>query len=96
MGTRVNEIILEIMAKKNKSKAELGRAVGIDTIGKDGTENKSKPTDVIGKRLRQKNISIGMVAEMVEVMDYQVVIIPKSVSLSGKSDWYKVDGDNNE
>lgn len=91
---KVAKIIEKLMEKKNWSKAALGRAVGISTMTGTGKENKSKPTDVINKRLKQDNISIDMVVEMVEKMDYQVVIIPQGVTV--KSDWYKVDGEDNE
>ena len=91
---KASKIIEALMEAKGWSKAALGRSVGVSSLMKDGTENKSKPTDVINKRLKQKNISIDVVAEMVDKMDYQVVIIPKSVSV--KSDWYKVDGEDNE
>ena len=89
---KVREIIKAIMKEKKMSMAALGRAVGIE-IGENDPKNKA--TDVISKRLRQKNMSIGMVAEMVDKMDYQVVIVPKGVTV--KSDWYKVDeGEENE
>lgn len=88
---KVSEIIRAIMKEKKMSMAALGRAVGIE-IGESDPKNKA--TDVISKRLKQKNMSIDMVADMVDKMDYQVVIVPKGVTV--KSDWYKVDGDDNE
>lgn len=84
-------IIKAIMGEKKMSMAALGRAVGIE-IGEN--EPKNKATDVISKRLKQKNMSIDMVADMVDKMDYQVVIVPKGVTV--KSDWYRVDGEENE
>lgn len=86
---KANEILKVLMEAKNMSKAALGRAVGISD-----EKNKSQPTDTINKRLKQKNISIDMVADMVDKMDYQVVIVPKGVTV--KSDWYRVDGEDNE
>lgn len=86
---KTNEILKVLMEAKNMSKAALGRAVGISD-----EKNKSQPTDTINKRLKQKNISIDMVADMVDKMDYQVVIVPKGVTV--KSDWYRVDGEDNE
>ena len=83
------EIVLALMKEKKMSKAALGRAVGIDD-----SNNKSQPTDTINKRLKQQSIGIDLVAEMVDKMDYQVVVIPKGVSL--RSDWYRVDGEANE
>lgn len=84
-------IIKAIMKEKKMSMAALGRAVGIE-IGEN--EPKNKATDIISKRLKQKNMSIDMVADMVDKMDYQVVIVPKGVTV--KSDWYRVDGEENE
>lgn len=90
---KVSEIIRAIMKEKKMSMAALGRAVGIE-IGENDPKNKA--TDVISKRLKQKNMSIDMVADMVDKMDYQVVIVPKGVTI--RNDWYKVDGeaDDNE
>lgn len=82
---KANKIIESIMEIKNMSKASLGRAVGISEEG-----NKSRTTDTINKRLKQKSISIDVVADMVEKMGYQVLIVPDGVTV--KSDWYKVDG----
>lgn len=88
---KVAAIIKAIMQEKKMSMAALGRAVGIEIAEH---EPKNKATDVISKRLKQKNISIDMVADMVDKMDYQVVIVPKGVTV--KSDWYRVDGEENE
>lgn len=88
---KVATIIKALMKDKKMSMAALGRAVGIE-IG--DADPKNKATDVISKRLKQKNISIDMVADMVDKMDYQVVIVPKGVTV--KSDWYRVDGEDNE
>lgn len=100
MKLRASKIIEVILKEKKWSKATLGRAVGITTETGTGRENKSKPTDVINKRLKQDNISIDMVAEMVEKMGYKVLIVPDGVTV--KKDWYEVvrtddvDGDDNE
>ena len=83
------EIVLALMKEKKMSKAALGRAVGVDD-----SKNKSQPTDTINKRLKQQSIGIDLIADMVDKMDYQVVVIPKGVSL--RSEWYKVDGETNE
>ncbi len=70
---RANEIILAIMAKTNKSKAELGRAVGIEAP--EG--NKSYPSDVINKRLKQKTMSVEMFSQMLGAMGYTIIVAPK-------------------
>lgn len=88
---KASAIIKAIMKEKKMSMAALGRAVGIE-IGENDPKNKA--TDVISKRLKQKNMSIDMVADMVDKMDYQVVIVPKGVTV--KADWYRVDGEENE
>ena len=87
------EILKVIMKEKKMSKAALGRAVGVKVAEGDP---KNKATDVIGKRLKQKDISAGMVAEMVDKMDYQLVIIPKGVTV--QKGWFLVDegGEENE
>ena len=62
------KIVDEIMKGKGKSKAELGRAVGIPT--------EKNPTDVINKRLKQENISVNVMLEMLGVMGYTMVVVP--------------------
>ena len=83
---KANKIIEAIMELKGTSKAALGRAVGVE-VGEN--DPKSKPTDVISKRLKQKSMSIEIVAEMVEKMDYQVLIVPSGVTV--QKGWYKVE-----
>ena len=85
---RANEIIRTIMEKKGWSMATLGRAIGTEGVAKNAA------TDMISKRLKQKTIGIDNVVEMVDKMDYQVVVIPKGVTL--KNDWYKVEVNDNE
>lgn len=82
---KAGKIIGAIMSEKKISKAALGRALHIEH-----ETNKSYGTDVIGKRLKQNKITIETVAEMLAVMDYQVVIIPSGVDLSEKKGWYPV------
>lgn len=62
------KIVDEIMRGQGKSKAELGRAVGIPT--------EKNPTDVINKRLKQENISVNVMLEMLGVMGYTMVVVP--------------------
>lgn len=86
---KITAIIEKIMQQKGISKAALGRAVGIS-----GDKNKSQPTDTINKRLKQKDITVSVAAEMVGKMDYKIVIVPGGVTV--KDDWYEVGGDDNE
>lgn len=88
---KASEILKTIMKEKKMSMATLGRAVGIK-VGENDPKNKA--TDVISKRFKQKDISASMVAEMADKMDYQLVILPKGVTI--KSDWFKVDGEGEE
>lgn len=88
---KASTIIETILKERGWSKAALGRAIGIEVA--EG-ENKSKATDVINKRLKQKTIGIDKVVEMADKLDYQVLIVPKGVTV--KSDWYKVEVEDNE
>ena len=65
---KANEIIKTIMEEQGKSKAQLGRAVGIP--------NEKNPTDVINKRLKQENISVNVLSEMLAAMGYTLVAVP--------------------
>ena len=64
----VNEILINIMEEKAISKAQLGRAVGI--------ADEKNPSDVINKRIKQKNISVNVLQEMLGAMGYTMVIVP--------------------
>ena len=66
-------IVDKIMKKQGKSKADLGRAVGIDT--------EKNPTDVINKRLKQKNISVNVMLEMLGAMGYTMVVVPTGTKI---------------
>lgn len=81
---KATEIVKALLKEKKMSMAALGRAIGTEAKGANG------PTDMIAKRLKQTTITIEHVADMVDKMDYQVVVIPKGVTI--RSDWYKVDG----
>lgn len=62
------EILATIMEEKGISKAQLGRAVGI--------ADEKNPSDVINKRMKQKNISVNVLQEMLSAMGYTMVIVP--------------------
>jgi hypothetical protein len=78
-----NEIIEAIMKEKGISKAQLGRACGIESPDEN---NKSYQTDVIGKRLKQKKMSVELFVEMLDAMGYTVIVDQK-----GKKGEYEVD-----
>ena len=76
----VEEILKTIMANKNMSKAQLGRAVGVVTA-EEAKEKPSKATDVINKRMKQKNISVNVLSEMLAAMGYTITIVPVGPNL---------------
>lgn len=82
---KIQAIIKEVLANSDtvKNNAQLGRLVGI--------ENEKNPSDVIGKRLRQKNLSVDLALEMLDVMGYTLVAVPKGKNL--KDGEFEVTGD---
>jgi plasmid maintenance system antidote protein VapI len=75
---KANEILTEILNESGKTKAELGRAVGIED---------KKATDLIGKRLKQENISVNVMVEMLAAMGYTMVVVPTGAKMK---DGYEV------
>ena len=63
----VNEILEAIMEEKGMTKAQVGRAVGIED---------KKASDLINKRMKQKNISVNVLSEMLAAMGYTMVVVP--------------------
>lgn len=86
----VEEILKTIMADKNMSKAQLGRAVGVVTA-EEAKEKPSKATDIISKRMKQKNISVNVLSEMLAAMGYTITIVPVGPNL--KTGEYEVSVD---
>lgn len=82
------EIIEAIMKSTGKSKAELGRAVGIKDVGKNGEERPGRTTDLISKRIKQKNISVNVLIEMLDAMGYTLAVVPKGRNM--KDNEYEV------
>ena len=76
----VEEILTQIMKDKKMSKAQLGRAVGVVTP-EEAKEKPSKASDVINKRIKQKNISVNVLSEMLSAMGYTIVIVPTGPKL---------------
>jgi hypothetical protein len=76
----VEEIMMNIMKEKGISKAQLGRAVGVVTP-EEAKEKPSKATDTINKRLKQKNISVNVLSEMLAAMGYTITIVPAGPKL---------------
>ena len=69
---KVETILETIMKDQGKTKAELGRAVGIED---------KKASDLINKRMKQKNISVNVLSEMLAAMGYTMVVVPTGVKL---------------
>ena len=76
----VEDILTQIMKDKKMSKAQLGRAVGVVTP-EEAKEKPSKASDVINKRIKQKNISVNVLSEMLFAMGYTIVIVPTGPKL---------------
>jgi hypothetical protein len=79
---KVEKIVTTIMENNGKSKADLGRAVGI--------EQNKRPSDVINKRLKQTNISVNVLDEMLRAMGYCLAVVPTGTKLDEKSGEYEV------
>ena len=79
---KVEKILETIMEKNNVSKAQLGRAVGI--------EDEKRPSDVINKRMKQKNISVNVLNEMLAKMGYMLAVVPVGTALKEEDGKYEV------
>ena len=77
---KVEEILNSVMKEKGISKAQLGRAVGV-VSPEEAKEKPSKATDIINKRIKQKNISVNVLSEMLAAMGYTMVIVPAGPKL---------------
>ena len=77
---KVEEILKAIMDEKGWSKAQLGRAVGVVTA-EEAKDKPSKATDIINKRMKQKNISVNVLSEMLSAMGYTITIVPAGPNL---------------
>ena len=75
---KANEILKEILTESGKTKAELGRAVGIED---------KKASDLINKRMKQENISVNVMVEMLNAMGYTMVVVPTGAKMK---DGYEV------
>ena len=63
------EVVKEIMAKFNVSQTKLAERMGV------------KSRQVVGMRLTQNDISIKKLYEMLRVLDYKIVIVPRETRL---------------
>ena len=69
---KVETILTTIMADKGMTKAQVGRAVGIED---------KKASDLINKRMKQKNISVNVLVEMLDAMGYTMTVVPKGTKM---------------
>ena len=69
---KVEAILAAIVEDSGMTKAQIGRAVGIED---------KKATDLISKRMKQKNISVNVLVEMLDAMGYTMVVAPKGSKL---------------
>lgn len=69
---KVEAILTTIMADKGMTKAQIGRAVGIED---------KKASDLINKRMKQKNISVNVLVEMLDAMGYTMTVVPKGTKM---------------
>jgi len=63
MEMKAIEIVKAIMKEKGMTNGKLGNAI-------------ERNGDVVNKRLTQKDLSAGVLAEMLSVMGYKVVVMP--------------------
>ncbi len=71
----VDKILSAILEARGWSKAQLGRSIGVVTP-QEAEEKPSKATDIINKRMKQKNISVKLLSEMLKPLGYTIVIVP--------------------
>lgn len=70
---KVQTILETVMEENGMTKAQLGRAVGI--------ADEKNPSDLINKRMKQKNISVNVLSEMLAAMGYTMVVVPKGTKM---------------
>lgn len=73
MKLKTNEAVREIMKNQGIGVNSLASKMGKDVNGKD------VPARRISERLSQENISIKVLDEMLRVLDYKIVLVPRTV-----------------
>ena len=76
---RAMEAVKEIMKIKDIRPAVLRDKLGI----------KKEQHNKLSERFKLKNVSVGKLDEMVRVMDYKILIVPREVK--EKKDWFKIE-----
>jgi len=75
---KVNEAVRSIMKSKDIGTNLLASKMG-------------KTPRLVSDRLRMDNMSIEKLTEILRVMDYKVVLVPRDVKLSAKDECYTVE-----
>ena len=75
---KTNEAVRSIMKSKDIGTNTLAAKVG-------------KSPRLVSDRLSQENISIAKLTEILRVMDYKIVLVPRDTKLSAKDECYTVE-----
>lgn len=73
---KAGDAIKKVMSEKSVKVAQMAYMTG-------------KKSNVISERLSQENISVGKMMEMLRVLEYKVVIMPKDAKM--QDGWYEVE-----
>ena len=76
---KTGDAVREVMKLKNIRVNQLSDRLG-------------KSPRLVSERLGQKNISVLKLSEMLRVMDYKILIVPRNVQI--KNDWYELTVNN--
>lgn len=73
---KAGDAIKKVMSEKSVKVAQMAYMTG-------------KKSNVISERLSQENISVGKMMEMLRVLEYKVVIMPRDAKM--QDGWYEVE-----
>lgn len=73
---KAGDAIKKVMSEKSVKVAQMAYMTG-------------KKSNVISERLSQDNISVGKMMEMLRVLEYKVVIMPRDAKM--QDGWYEVE-----
>lgn len=73
---KAGDAIKKVMSEKSVKVAQMAYMTG-------------KKSNVISERLSQENISVGKMMEMLRVLEYKVVIMPRDAKV--QDGWYEVE-----
>lgn len=75
-SVKAGDAIKKVMSEKSVKVAQMAYMTG-------------KKSNVISERLSQENISVGKMMEMLRVLEYKVVIMPRDAKM--QDGWYEVE-----